>query len=144
MDELHAAFVASAPFPHERQVVFDAFVLWKHQMNSLIPQGKIWVNGGFVTHKPWGPPKDIDVAVLCKAEHFDAFDAAEGTLFESLMTDSGPGWRRQPMGGLVDGFFIVRGDVPKTLYWDRQWSGVTDEHHNEVDGLMKGYVEVTL
>ena len=144
MNDLHATFVTAAPFTNERQIVFDAFVLWKKHMSELIPQGKIWVNGGFVTHKPWAAPRDIDVAILCKPEDLNALDPVGEGKFRNLMTSHGPGWRRQPMGDLVDAFYVVRGDVPQTLYWDGKWSGVTDKQHTEVEGLKKGYVEVNL
>lgn len=143
--EVHAAFVSNAPFSAERQRIFDAFTLWVDQLRSLIPTGKLWVNGGFVTHKSWAAPKDIDVVLLCKPDDVNALSLADKALLATLLTQHGAGgFRKQPMGGLVDGFLTFKGDTIKTVEWLTQWSGVTDQHHNQIVGMTKGFLEVDL
>lgn len=116
-------------------------------MNVLIPGARYWVNGGFVTHKTWNAPADIDVVLICKAEELNALTPEEQERFDSLLTEEEEGVaRRQPMGGLVDGFYTLRGSLGPgdPAYWNAQWSRVRGENKEEVLGALKGYLEVVL
>lgn len=145
MAEIHDLFVLQAPFTKERQLIFDAFEVWVARMSSMIPTFRLWVDGGFVTHRKWAAPDDIDVMILLKASDLNSLSPNDQIIFESLLTQElGTGVRRQPMGGLVDGFHTVRGNVAQTVYWDTFWSQVHDQNRKELTGVSKGYLEVTV
>lgn len=146
LDELRDHFVTNAPFTPERALVFQAFETWLTLVDGLLPGSRYWVNGGFVTHKPWAAPSDIDVVVVAKRETLNALSEAQQAQFESLLTDNSGSSRIQPMGGLIDGFYTIRGSVGQgdPAYWHQQWSQVTGPDKKPVAGAIKGFVEVIL
>ncbi|ORL03395.1 hypothetical protein A6F55_09240 [Prescottella equi] len=137
--DLRIRFVDGAPHPERREMLMDALEFYADQVWSLLPTARLWVNGGFVTHKPWAP-KDIDVVNVVRAREIDCLDLP--TLLPLLTHEAQDGSRVQPMGGLIDGFHAVRGDAEKLLYWQDWWSTVTDVDGNAIPGIRKGYVEV--
>lgn len=142
MADIEDFFVKQAPCAAKRSQIFAAFRIWIDQLKSLSPTAILWIDGGFVTYKDV-PPKDVDVAALVSPRELNSWSADQQELFMSLMTDVGPGTRVQPMAGLVDGFFAVKGDVDQTLVWDKTWSAVYVDGHPVV-GESKGYLEVRL
>ena len=144
MEEIADIFVENAPFHvAERRVIFAALRVWTELMSKIIPSYRMWVDGGFATHKDWAAPSDVDVVVLVSSDDLNALDSDGQKLFESLLTRQvGGGNRQQPMGGLVDGFYVVRGDVDQTVYWKEFWSNVNDSRKARVDGVRKGFLEV--
>lgn len=144
MDEMRAVFVEAAPFSEERAVIFGALESWLSIMATLIPNSRYWVNGGFVTHKAWAPPKDVDVVVLCAPTALNALDEQQQITFDSLLTEDEGGRRIQPMGGLVDGFYTIRGTDGdgSPSYWNTMWSRVKGPDGEPVLDLSKGFVEV--
>lgn len=138
--DVHDRFVASAPFSQERELVFRALVIWAQRVWSIFPDARLWVDGGFVTHKEWAAPKDVDVTCIVRSSNVLSVDDAT---LATLLTHRGPdGARVQPMGGLVDGFLACRGVPEDITRWDAQWSRVLDEERREIEGARKGYVEV--
>lgn len=136
-------FVKQAPFTERRQVIFRAFLSWIDVLRSLCPNVILWIDGGFVTYKDV-PPKDIDVAAILAKSDLNSMDQDQQNTFMTLMTSDGAdGARVQPMGGLVDGFFSIRGDVDQTVVWHNTWSAVYVDGA-EVVGELKGYLEVRL
>ncbi|RLP79273.1 hypothetical protein D9V34_15885 [Mycetocola lacteus] len=143
LSEIEDRFVKEAPFPDERQRVFEAFKLWIALVRDLLPGARFWINGGFVTHKTWAAPSDVDVMILVKSVDVNALSESEQGRFEQLLTDtSGP--RVQPMSGLVDAFVCFRGDVGDTVYWKELWAEVLDQDRKQIIGRKKGYLEVVL
>ncbi|WP_410004008.1 DUF6932 family protein [Curtobacterium sp. TC1] len=143
MDEIQQVFVLGAPFSSERQVIFDAFSVWMDSVRSLFPGARCWVDGGFVTHKSWAAPTDIDVAFFVRQSDLDALDPSQQAIFESLQTDkNAAGVRVQPMGGKVDGFVGLRSDPDTTLYWRQFWGQVKGPDGAQVQNTEKGFLEV--
>lgn len=141
LDEIEERFVFSAPFADRRRIVFDAFRLWHGIVTSIVPDSRFWVDGGFVTHKPWAAPSDVDVTVMLRPDNLNNLTAEQQQRLDPMFTKHGA-TRQQPMSGLVDAFVCRRGDVDKTLYWREHWSTVLDENRVKLDGTRKGFVEV--
>lgn len=141
LDEIEERFVDGAPFSDRRRVMFDAFRLWHGIVTSIVPSARFWVDGGFVTHKPWGVPSDVDVTVMLRRDDLNNLTPGEQAQLDPMFTKIGPP-RQQPMSGLVDAFLCIRGDVDKTLYWREHWSTVLDESRAKIDGTRKGFLEV--
>lgn len=145
LEEMRSVFVESAPYSEEREEVFDAFRLWRAKLLRLTPTAQLWVNGGFVTHKPWAPPKDVDVVARVVGRELDALEPEAQNEFEGLMTipasDVHP--RIQPIAGLVDGFYSRRSEPDKTIVWRDTWATVLDQNRAVVPGAQKGFLEVT-
>ena len=143
LDEIEQVFVHDAPFAAERAQVFQAFHVWFSLMDGMLPGARYWVDGGFVTHKDWAAPSDVDVMMLCTSEQLNALNDQEQERFAQLLTVAAPGTPRvQPMGGLVDAYYVVRGNVDHVIYWQNLWSKVRDRNGNEVLNSIKGFVEV--
>lgn len=141
LDEIEERFVDNAPFADRRGHVFHAFRLWHEVLTSILPNARFWMDGGFVTHKSWSAPSDVDVTVMVKPEDLRGLSDEQEKRLQSLFTSPGPP-RQQPMSGLVDAFLCLRGDVPKTLYWREHWSTVMDADRNAVPDAVKGFLEV--
>lgn len=149
--EVKARFVDEAPFPSERETVFRALCLWSDLVWKRAPGARLWIDGGFVTHKPWAAPEDVDVAVLVPRKQAPALASAESASLWTLqnVTSDKPDHlsgqvtpRLQPMAGLVDAFFFESHLSATFDFWDHWWQLVTDEHKQLVPGMTKGYVEV--
>jgi hypothetical protein len=150
LEEIHATFVAGAPhFRDERQLVFDALCLYARLIWAIVPRASLRVDGGFITHKAWAPPADVDIAVVMNGVTQDQLDRAlEAPLF-TLLSVSGEvvGSRvslakSHVMGGLVDAFPILPNLPVADEFFRELWSSVTDADKKVVAGLKKGYVEV--
>ena len=138
--DLRMRFVDGAPHSEHRNRILHAFELYSWQTWTLLPTARLWVNGGFVTHKS-AKPKDIDVVIVARPSEVNVLDMSE---MIPLLTHTGEdGVRVQPMGGLVDGFIVERGNPDKIRYWDDYWKTVLDESRVALEGERKGYVEVS-
>ena len=151
LSDVHQRFVREAPFPSERQRVFDALALYASLVWERLPSAKLRIDGGFVTHKAWAAPADADVVVVldenCTEDGLDA--ALEAPLFTVLsMTGTVTGVRvslpkAHVMGGLIDAF-PTHSTAPASLaFWHDFWSKVTGQDKTELPGVRKGYVEVS-
>jgi hypothetical protein len=125
-------------------LIFEGFQTWVNLVLTIVPRVTLWVDGGFVTYKDV-PPKDVDVAMIVSPSDLNRLDADQQGVLAMLLTevetDTTP--RRQPMGGLVDGFLARRGVAEEILFWNQTWSDVyVDGKH--VVGESKGYLEVKL
>jgi hypothetical protein len=146
LDEIEAYFVQAAPFNGERALIFQAFKTWVALVEQILPGSRYWIDGGFVTHKPWNAPSDVDVMILCKEETLNALRPDEQARLQQLLTaPASPGKARvQPMGGLVDGFVTVRGSAGNADYWMEQWSRVKGADGSRILALTKGFLEVVM
>lgn len=144
LDEIEALFVTEAPFSEQRALIFSAFTTWVTLVEQVLPVSRYWIDGGFVTHKGWAPPSDVDVTILCQENDLDALGPAEQNRLGLLLTTPSDGQRPriQPMGGLVDAFVTKRGPSGNAPYWNQQWSKVRGADGNELVNLSKGFLEV--
>jgi len=141
LDEIEERFVLAAPFTDRRRLIYDAFRLWHEIVSGIVPDARLWVDGGFVTHKHWAPPSDVDVTVMLRPDDLNNLTHEDQQRLDLMFTKPGPP-RQQPMSGLVDAFVCLRGDVDRTLYWREHWSTVLDENRARITGTQKGFVEV--
>ena len=150
LDEVHAHFVTQAPHSVERGRIFHALELWIARAEDALGPGRLWINGGFVTHKRV-PPKDVDVAFIPSAPV--AVDAAikTGSAFQLLTVQDllfshpGPGGhlqRLQPVGGLVDAFLADARISTDAEIWFDLWSSVKGLNGEIIAGARKGFLEV--
>ena len=140
LDEVADLFVSNGPFGSERAVIWQAFLVWEGLIRRHLPTAVLWINGGFVTHKTWAAPSDIDVFVLARPSEINA--VGPSALLPLLTHRDAANQRIQPMSGLVDGHIGGRGDAAVITNYHETWRAVTDENKDEVAGLFKGYVEV--
>lgn len=119
--------------------------MYVDQVWGVWPKAELWINGGFVTLKPWAAPKDVDVAIVDTFGRIEKYRDGAASLLTlhnvSSASLSGPAPRVQPYGGMVDGFAVPR--LPANLrFWDDQWSTLCDKAKVPVPGFRKGYVKV--
>lgn len=140
LEEIESVFVQSAPFPAERAMLWATFRTYLEEVWRLMPSTRLWINGGFVTHKTWAAPRDVDVCLVVKVSEFDAVpDAALDSLLTAVLPD---GQRIQPMAGAVDAFAAQRGNPDEQRVYRSEWSRVRGPDRLEVPGAIKGYLEV--
>lgn len=152
LDEVHEQFVAQAPHSSARSRIFEALKLWIDVAEDTFGPGRLWINGGFVTHKPV-PPKDVDVAFIPLVPL--AVDAAikTGAAFplltvqDMLFSHPEPGghlYRLQPVGGLVDAFLADARVPADAEIWFDIWSSVKNLDGEMIVGARKGILEVVI
>jgi len=140
LDEIEESFVRGAPFAPERTRLWSIFRTYVDEVWRLMPSTRLWIDGGFVTHKPWEAPHDIDVCLVVKIAEFEG---VPDSVLDAMLTEVLPGGRRlQPMAGAVDAFTAKRGSVEDQQEFRSQWSRVRGPDRLEVLGVRKGYLEV--
>ena len=147
--QLHEIFVENAPHRARRQLIFDALALYARLIWAIYPDAKLRIDGGFITHKTWAPPGDVDVAVVCPTISAQQRDAATRAGLFSILGASGTVHRRavgpieklHPMGGLVESFYVPAKDHAYREFFEDYWSTETDRNKKPT-GRRKGYVEV--
>lgn len=144
--EIHELFVAQAPFRERRERLFNALQLFADSVWDILPGARLWVDGGFVTHKTWAAPEDVDVVIVTTqaAPEKKRLLVEQGLLtFSDMKFDVMDTPRSlnklRPFGGLVDSYFA---DAKREDIWRLQWSKVRGPDGEIVDGLKKGFVEV--
>jgi hypothetical protein len=142
LDEIRERFVEEAPNRARRDLIFRALLVYADIVRSLFPEARLWINGGFVTHKSEAP-KDVDVVIVSEAPDTVTIEQVAPLLTLQGVASEQPRLgieRLQPVGGLVDGFFANASMSDLLDYWDGQWSRVNGAPDTE----RKGYVEVRL
>lgn len=119
----YETFVERAPHREQRELIWQAFEMWCSAIERIVKVHQYWLDGGFVTHKPEAP-QDLDVVFLCSREDLNAIPTEDQPRLKQLLTDASPESRIQPMGGLIDAFLLIRGNVEKTAYWNTHWQRV--------------------
>ncbi|MBS1696621.1 MAG: hypothetical protein JST91_30940 [Actinobacteria bacterium] len=128
-----------APFRPRRELIFRALALYVDLVSPQFTACRYWINGGFVTHKPWAEPEDADLVVVVPPGEAAKVTQPEFLPLLSLPSTAG---KVHPMGGLIDSFVAI--DHPMALSpWELTWSSVRDQHHNVVPGVSKGFLEVS-
>lgn len=141
-------FVTKAPHRAVRELIFSALQIHLQLLQAVVPHGRLWLDGGFVTHKPEAP-KDADLTIVLTTAAVAALTPADHDQLGQLITlqnvasnvFNGP--RIQPMGGLIDSFLVVESNVAGMAFWSAFWSAVKDAAGNTVGGATKGFLEVT-
>ncbi|HTQ21977.1 DUF6932 family protein [Mycobacterium sp.] len=146
-DEVYEHFVEKAPFRERRELIYEALRLYAKVVAKEFSDVTLWINGGFVTHKPWAAPNDTDVAAvvpmtddtnMCSNTDCLRFLTLQGVMV-AIPTTMVPVPRIQPMAGLIDSF-VVPDDPIQTAVWDHDWSRVTDQNQNLLPPtILKGY-----
>lgn len=150
LEELHALFVVAAPFSAERELLFEALTLYAKLIWAIFPDALLRINGGFVTHKTWAAPADVDIAVVCPTLTPQQVESAITAPLFTILNGQGDVFggrvglpKVHVMGGLVDAFPVPGNLQHVRDYFDNHWSSVTDQAKNVIAGLRKGYVEVS-
>jgi len=142
LQEVRERFVDQAPHQDRRQLLFSALTLYADAVRQLVPEARLWIDGGFVTLKP-EPPDDIDVVIVSYVPPTLTDEQLAPLLTLQGVTSTDPPIalnRLQPVAGMIDGFFAAA-HIPEVLaYWDDFWSKVKGAPDTE----RKGYVEVRL
>lgn len=137
--------MTGAPFLSERRLIFDALNVWLTQTGAMLPGARCWIDGGFVTHKPWAAPTDVDVVVLVRGADLSALSTQDQITFENNLTRAdGISARYQPMGGYVDAYYALRENPADAPYWHGFWGNVKLSDGSMSNNERKGYVEVIL
>ncbi|NQX10392.1 hypothetical protein HQQ80_02000 [Microbacteriaceae bacterium VKM Ac-2855] len=144
--DVHQLFVAEAPFRERRQRLYDALVLHAECVWEVLPEAKIWVDGGFLTHKTWAEPEDVDVVIVVATASPEAKAqlASQGLLtlkdVQSTANDRvlPKLTKLRAFGGLVDAYLATgaRAELYQAL-----WSKVRGPDGSDT-GTTKGFVEV--
>ncbi|MBZ4496956.1 MULTISPECIES: hypothetical protein [Dermacoccus] len=143
LDEVRDRFVTHAPNVVQRERVFRGLEIWIEQARDLYGSGRVWIDGGFVTHKA-DAPDDVDVAFLPddRERATTAMASAHGLgllTMQNLMCDIGSVARLQPVGGLVDAFLVDADDDMDVENMTWLFSQVKGVKH-----VRKGFVEVVI
>jgi hypothetical protein len=149
-EEIYRVFVVEAPNSARREVIFAAFRLYAELVWNFFPTARLWVNGGFVTHKDL-PPHDVDVAFLVPTSELQSVFSVQSDAF-ALLTLQGVSSeepriagieRVQPFGGLVDSFAVPVDNPAAMKVWATRWSMAStpsgDGYRTDVE---KGFLEV--
>lgn len=150
--EIEQQFVVQAPNSVERADIFAALCVWATRVRATFGSGRIWIDGGFVTHKA-PPPHDVDVVFIPDDPDRvnDELLLAQGyellTLQQLFFLHPGTGGtleRLQPVGGLVDAFIADPRRADALQYWHALWSAVKLIDGSISQDQTKGYLEVIL
>lgn len=144
MAEVEGRFVLEAPFSGERAIIAQSLNTWMMLVEQLVPVSRYWIDGGFVTHKTWAAPSDVDVTIICQEADLARLGEDGYERLRRLLTEVRPdGTRIKPMDGRVDAFLTTRsGPDANVPYWMSWWANVRAENGTILDGLTKGYLEV--
>ena len=73
LNELYETFVEQAPFRPRRELIFRALSLYAELVWQESPEARLWIDGGFATHKVWEAPEDADVVVIVPLRDYRKF-----------------------------------------------------------------------
>lgn len=155
LNELRDRFVEEAPETQRdrRLLIHSALTLHIAMVRRYFKDFpiRIWLNGGFITHKTWKAPRDADFAVLVPP---DAIRYADRDAAVPLWTLSDVSAHRGQGGpqivtrklhtalGLTDAYVVNAHNSAAVEIQRRVWSKVTGPDKNTVEGMEKGFVEV--
>jgi hypothetical protein len=148
LEDIRAVFVedSAVPFPDARLTLMQALDLYAPLVWGIWPRATLWVNGGFVTHKQWEAPADVDVVICDTTGRINAHVNEAGHLISLLNAQHAKASvvvpRIQPMGGLIDGHPVGKQSPGVVAYYEDYWSTLLDDRRDPVPHFRKGYVEV--
>lgn len=146
LSDVHSLFVANAPFKERRERLFQAFTLFADTVWAEIPAALLWVDGGFITHKPWEEPHDVDVAIIADDVSIDAkrslatrglltFADLSGSVNEKPLRIG----KLVPFGGMIDSYLASSATA---AFYRHQWSRVRGPDGQIMPNVSKGFLEV--
>ncbi|KAA9161908.1 hypothetical protein FPZ12_013435 [Amycolatopsis acidicola] len=124
---MYERLVFDAPHQNEREILFSALNSYLGAVARIIPSGRAWIGGAFITRTE-GVPSGLDVVLLpedwgsLKRMTGPARDALYGLLTLRGVIVGQPAMyldKVQPVGGLLDGFLCFPGDEET---WEYTWS----------------------
>lgn len=146
LDEVFQHFVLDAPqnTHFRRGQIFETLNI-HIQLAQEICEGEpltVWIDGGFVTHKPENP-EDADIVYFTSPGGLERLLSTRGTPLWSMDTfrahragDNVRSEKLQPMGGLIDSYVAVDTVINRET-WKRRWSD-----SKGVESGVKGFLEV--
>ena len=148
--EIRELFVDSAPFRDERQLIFDAFLVYLRQTESIVPDRRVWVDGSFMSVREDRAPSDIDILLIVGDSTPDQRRelARRGLLTMSevrskIGTVEIPEFSKlSPYGGLVDAYYVDSSQPSLINTWAQSWSTPKGEDGQLDFSRSKGFVEV--
>lgn len=141
LDEIYEHFVVGAPYADQRRELWDVFPAYVRKARAYFPTCRILLDGGFVTHKNWEAPEDIDIALGIDRLEYNALqDWERAQLFNSV---SATGHKVKVMGGAIDASRFDKNIPALFAKWHDDWSSVRGPNRLTLPGVRKGYVEVT-
>lgn len=147
MSDIHQLFVVSAPFRERREDLFAAFEVYSKSVWEELPKARLWVDGGFSTHKNWEAPDDIDVLVVdddaslaskarLASRGMFTMSKVTGTIGKKELPELE---KLRPFGGMIDAYYATSFS---TELIRSQWTQVRGPDGEFVPGAVKGIVEV--
>lgn len=150
LDDVHDRCVLGAPNTERRQDLFGSLMTFVSLTQRIVGPSRLWIDGGFVTAKTRAP---FDIDVVIKPDDWDRLLACTGrdrdrvfgmlTLQDVVVGD--PLYlgfdRIQPLAGELDAFLCYPG---QDSVWHDTWSCVKGDDGEIIEGISKGYVEVSV
>jgi hypothetical protein len=125
--DIYERLVFDAPHQNDREILFSALNAYLGGARRIIPSGRAWVGGAFISRTAT-VPRGLDV-VLIPDEwgSLKRLDEAGRSAFYGLLTLRGvivgqPAMyldQVQPVGGMLDGFLCYPGDEE---VWEDVWA----------------------
>jgi hypothetical protein len=125
--DIYERLVFDAPHQNDREILFSALNAYLGGARRIIPSGRAWVGGAFISRTET-VPRELDV-VLIPDEwgSLKRLDEAGRSAFYGLLTLRGvivgqPAMyldQVQPVGGMLDGFLCYPGDEE---VWEDVWA----------------------
>jgi hypothetical protein len=147
LPDLYDRCVLDAPCRRHRETLYGALAVHLGLIQRVIPAGRAWIDGSFVTRTEF-PPEDVDV-VIHPADWEAAASmstSAKAQLYALLTLQDVAARlppidvsRLQPVGGVIDAYLCYPGHEAT---WQYQWSRVLNADRSVAKDQEKGYVEV--
>ncbi|NIH86871.1 DUF6932 family protein [Amycolatopsis granulosa] len=125
--DIYERLVFDAPHQNAREILFSALNSYLGAVARIIPSGRAWIGGSFITRTP-DVPSGLDVVLIpddwggLKRMTGPARDSLYGLLTLRGVIVGQPAMyldQVQPVGGLLDGFLCFPGDEET---WAATWS----------------------
>ncbi|QIK62358.1 hypothetical protein G7068_12105 [Leucobacter viscericola] len=150
LDEMHQAFVVNAPFPEDRSLLFEAFVVYLKQTRSIVPDRRVWVDGSFVSLRQDRPPNDLDLVLIInqptRLQRQELAGRGLLTMSEASFKIDGVDipvrQKLAPYGGMLDAYQADASKQNDVARWEVQWSTPKDDDGHLDFSREKGFVEV--
>jgi hypothetical protein len=156
LEDVRRRFVEEAPAEQQRRRgdLFSVLELHSRMVAGLArgEEVRMWINGGFLTHKDWRLPRDVDVVYLIPRDALPqavrpgryglwTLTDVSGRIGNSNMMFESDVLR--PGFGLVDAY-VAPDSLASRLLWSDSWSKVRGPDGETIPGRSTGVVEVML
>jgi hypothetical protein len=114
VEELQAVALDQFPSSTQRKKLFEGFSRWIRSLLDIVPSCTVFVNGGFLTRKPY--PKDVDIVAFIDGSTIEALSQPEIDQLEELFN------RDVTLATfLVDSYVEPAGIPERDKYWREQF-----------------------